>query len=298
MKSIFAISSIILLILVIPPASAQEISIGEKAKQKSVEVVIKDTGDVHVKHVVSSSNSLEHIKLIEGTIQNLTITNEEDEEQVVTTIGENNTVIIFPSESDSVVEYDLEDVLLLKDNTWTLDFLYLETTTFIIPEKLDLIFVNDRPVYIDDKRGFSCHGCQMVLEYSMDEPKNIRQVNWEGEEFLVDIRTFADVENFNFDQPAKKISFKVNDDNQFVTVIIPLELLWEPYMIFLDEEKIFFHNYINNGTHVWLNMRPETTGEIIIIGTTVVPEFPIITPLVVGFLMILVVPLIRKLNLH
>jgi len=295
---IFAIFIIISLILVIPSASAQEINIEEKARQKSVEVVISDTGDIHVKHIVSSSNSPKQVDLIDGTIQNLTITDEEGKEQFVTVIDENDAVVILPSENDSVVEYDLEDALLLKDNVWTLDFLYLETTIFVIPEKLDLIFVNDRPVYMGDKRGFACHGCQMILEYSINEPKKNKQVNWEGKEFLVEIRTFADIESFDFNQQAKKISFKISDDNQFVTAIIPLELLWEPYMVFLDEEKIFFHEYINNGTHVWLNMKPETPGEITIIGTTVVPEFPIIAPLAVGFLIILVVPLIRKFNLR
>ena len=75
-------------------------------------------------------------------------------------------------------------------------------------------------------------------------------------------------------------------------------MLWEPYSVFLDDEKIDFHEYINNGTHVWLNIRPETSGEIEIIGTTVIPEFPLIAPLAIGFLIILVMPLVRKVNLH
>ena len=299
MKSkIFAILSIIVLVLVIPSASAQEVNIGEKARQKSVEVIISEEGNVHVKHIVSSSNSPKYIDLIEGTIENLTMTNEEGEEQLVTVLGGGDAVMILPSDSDFIVEYDLEDVLLLKDNMWTLNFLYLETTSFIMPEELDLIFVNERPVRIDDKRGILCHGCQMILEYSTNEPKNAIQVNWEDREFLVEIRTFADIENFKFNQLEKKISFQVNDDNQFVTTIIPLELLWEPYMVFLDDEKIFFHKYINNGTHVWLSMRPETSGEITIIGTTVIPEFPIIVPLAIGFLIIVAMPLIKKFNLR
>ena len=75
-------------------------------------------------------------------------------------------------------------------------------------------------------------------------------------------------------------------------------MLWKPYSIFLDEERIMYHEIINNGTHVWLSMKPETSGGISIIGTTVIPEFPIIAPLAVGFLMILVVPLVRKFNLR
>ena len=90
----------------------------------------------------------------------------------------------------------------------------------------------------------------------------------------------------------------VIEEKRFVTAIIPLELLWEPYSIFLNDEKIFFREINNNGTHVWLNMKPETSGEIIIVGTTVIPEFPIIAPLAIGFLMILTVPLMRKFSLH
>ena len=83
-----------------------------------------------------------------------------------------------------------------------------------------------------------------------------------------------------------------------ILIIIPLELLWGPYVVLLDDAKIFFHEYVNNGTHVWVNMKPETTGEVAIIGTTVVPEFPIIAPLAIGFLIIMIMPFVRKFNLH
>ena len=289
---------IILLILVIPTATAQEVSIAEKANQKSIIVTINEAGDIHVIHIVSSSNSPKQVELIDGEIENLIITDEEGEEKMVTIIGNNDAVLIFPSSSNTIIEYDLKDVLFLKNNLWTLDFLYLETTSFILPEKLDLIFVNDRPVYLGDKKGFSCHGCQVVLEYSFNEPKNIIGVNWENQEFDIEMQTFASIENFEFDQPAKEISFEVKESNQYITTIIPLELLWGPYVAFLDDEKILFQDYNNNGTHVWINMKPNAPGEISIIGTTVVPEFPIIAPLAIGFLMIMMVPLIRKFNLR
>ena len=32
-------------------------------------------------------------------------------------------------------------------------------------------------------------------------------MNWEDKEFFVEIRTFADIENFDFNQPTKSISF-------------------------------------------------------------------------------------------
>ena len=298
MNKIIATFTIILLILVIPSVSAQQINVGEKANQKSVTVTINETGDVHVVHIVNSANTPKQVELIDGKIQNLIITDEEGEKKAVTTIGNNNAVIIFPSGSDSIIEYDLKNVLLLKNNLWTLDFLYLETTNFIIPEELDLIFVNSKPVYLDNQKGISCHGCQMIIEYAFNEPKNIIDVNWENKEFFVEITTFANIENFEFNQPTKEIKFNVNESNQFITTIIPLELLWEPYAVFLDDEKILFQDYKNNGTHIWINMRPDTAGEISIIGTTVVPEFPIIAPLAIGFLIIMMAPLIRKINLR
>ena len=293
---VFGFLVILLIISVIPVADAQ-ISIGQKADQRSIEVTINSVGEVHVKHVVASSNTPRQVDLIDGTVSDLSVTNEQGVEKQVNIIG-GVGVLILPSNRNSIIEYNLENVLSQKNGLWTWNFRYLETTTFILPEEVDLLFVNEKPVFFDEQNKFACHGCQMLLEYSINEPKNIIQVNWEDKEFLVEVRTLAEIESFDFNQSAKKISFKVNDNNQFVTTIIPLELLWDPYSTFLDDKKIIQHKFNNNGTHVWLNIRPETSGEITIIGTTVIPEFPIIAPLAIGFLMILVMPLMRKINLR
>jgi len=291
---VFGFLIILSIISVIPVADAQ----AGKAFQKSVEVIINLAGEVHVKHVIVSSNVPRQVELIDGTVSNLVVTDEQGEEKQVNVIVDNSKVLILPSNRDSIIEYNLDQVLSQKNDLWAWSFRYLETTSFILPKEVDLLFVNERPVFLGEKNRFLCHGCQMFLEYSINEPKNIKQVNWEDKEFLVEVRTLAKIESFDFNQPTKKISFKVNDNNQFVTIIIPLELLWEPYSVFLDDEKIDQHKFNNNGTHVWLNMRPETSGEIIIIGTTVIPEFPIIAPLAIGFLMILVIPLMKKVNLR
>lgn len=296
-SKIFGFLVILLIISIIPTIDAQ-ISFGEKASQKSVEIVINAVGDVHVKHVVSKADLPKQVELIYGTVSNLSVTNEKGEERQFSVIGDNTGVLIFPSDNNSIVEYDLAHAISKKDNVWTWSFRYLETTSFILPEEVDLIFANERPVYLDEKKGITCHGCQMVLEYSINEPKIYQNIKWEDREFLVEIRSHSNIDEFVFDQPTKSITFDVSEKNRFITTIIPLELLWEPYAVFLDDEKIYFHEYINNGTHVWLNIRPETTGEITIIGTTVVPEFPIIAPLAMGFLIIVIAPLIRKVNLH
>ncbi len=298
MKSeIFTSFLILTLILVFPQVNAQSDSFG-KVIQKSIQVTIDREGNVSVLHQIRDSNEPRQLNFVDGTISNLKFIDKFGRTELVDISKDADNIVILPDQRAVFVKYDLENALILKDNVWTLDFRYLQTTTFILPEEVDLLFVNQRPILFDKKNEFNCHGCQLVLEYSINEPKNIKQVNWKDKEFLVEVRTLSEIENFDFDQPLKKISFKVNDNNQYVTAIIPLELLWEPYSVFLDDEKIWYHDYINNGTHVWVSMKPETSGEIIIIGTTVIPEFPIIAPLAVGFLMILVVPLMRKFNLR
>ena len=294
---IFGFLAILFIISIIPIADAQ-ISLGEKATQKSVEVIINSVGDVHVKHVVSSSNLPNDLELILGTISNLSVTNEQGEEKLFSILGDNTGVLIQPSNEDSIIEYDLDQALSQIDDVWTWNFRYLESTSFIFPEEVGLIFVNENPVSLGENKGIACHGCQMVLEYSINEPKILNSVKWEDKEFVVEIRSHSNIDNFIFNQSTKSISFYVSEKNRFVTTIIPLELLWGPYSIFLNDEKMSFDKFNNDGTHVWLSMKPETTGEIIIIGTTVIPEFPIIAPLAIGFLMIIVVPLIRKVNLR
>jgi len=124
---IFGFLIILLMISIIPVADAQ-ISIGEKAVQKSVVVTIDSIGDVHVKHVVSPSNSPKDLELILGTVSNLSVTNEQGEEKLFSFLGDNK-VLIQPSKEDSIIEYNLDHVLSQIDDVWTWSFRYLELTT-------------------------------------------------------------------------------------------------------------------------------------------------------------------------
>ena len=261
------------LIIIIPTANAQIST--EEVKQKSVQVTINSTGEVHVIHIIDRSNSPGQIDLIDGTVSNLTVKDQEGNELQYAEIGGNDALLIFPSNERIIVEYDLADELILKDNVWTWDFLYLESTSFIFPDQVDLIFVNDRPAYLGEKNGINCHGCQMILEYSLDEPKLIREINTGDKEFLIEIRTWAEINQTSFEPTTKGINFEVIGENNFVTTIIPIDFLSEPYQVFLDGEKIIFHENINNETHVWLNMRPQSSGEVSITGT-VSPDIEIL----------------------
>ena len=288
---------ILLVILVVPQVNAQTESIIE-VDQAGVEVTITDEGNIEVIHQIRDPNESRQLKFVDGAVSNLELIDKLGNRESVSITKETDSIVILPEQDIVFVKYSLDDAIILKDNIWKLDFRYLETTTFVLPEEIELLFVNERPVFLEEEKSFRCHGCEMVLEYSINEPSNFEHVNWENKEFIIEIITFTEIEEFEFNQPAKQISFKVNESNQFVTTIIPLELLWNPYTVLLDNKKTYFNEYINNGTHVWVNIKPDTSGEVTIIGTTVVPEFPIIAPLVIGFLMIMILPFIRKFNLH
>ena len=297
---------ILTLVTVFPQVTAQSDST-EKASQKLVEITLDLEGNVKVTHQINNSNEQVQLELVKGTVSNLEIINELGERKVIETNNETKSILIAPNQGKLTVQYDLDDELMLKNNIWTLDYRYLQRTNFFFPDELGTIFTNGVPANLNDKKGLACHGCQILLEYSVNEPKNIRQVNLDGKEFLVEIITFVDFENFSFNQNEGEINFQIKDENQFVTTIIPIDLLWEPYSVLLDNEKIDFHDYINNGTHVWIKTKPTSSGEITINGTTTEPavdpkirentldsQIIIIIISIVGILAIIAIFLVRK----
>ena len=268
---IFSVFSIIFLILFFPQIHGQTESYDE-VSQKSVKITIDLDGTMQVTHQIRDSNEPKKLKFVDGTVSNLKITDRFAQSELIEINEEEDSYVILPNQGELFVQYSIDDAVVFKDGFWTLDFLYLESTTFFVPEEVDLIFTNERPVFLDEKKGFTCHGCQLLLQYSIDEPKNIMEIILEEDKFYVEIRTFSQIENFNFDQSKGKISFDVNNESQFLATVIPTELLWGPYIMYLDEEKIPFQEYINNGTHVWLNTKHESSGQIEILGNTIAVE--------------------------
>ena len=285
----------------VQPVSAQ-IGIGGAADQKRIDVYIEDFDKIHVVHEVSASKSATSLTLLEGTISNLKVIDSEGiEVQHGVSGGFGGTVIsIFPTDKDVFVEYDLSDVMFKKfQTTWTWSFLYLHTTTFHIPDTTDLVFVNDTPVYFTKDRVFNCHGCEMVLEFIPDEQKKIYKVTWEDKEFDVEVWGTTDISNFKFDQPTKSISYDFDDAERWVTVIIPLELLWGPYQALINDEKLFTHEFKVDDQHYGVSLKLDEPGTVSIIGTSVIPEFPIILPLmIIGITMVILLQYKNKIILR
>ena len=278
------------------PVFAQEITFGKKPQQ-TIEITIDEEGIAHVAHKVLGSNSTQQIQTLEGAMFNLSVTDKAGNSVQYLTLKKYPIDIVLPPSGKNLIliKYDLSDVISLKDGVWTWNYSGTEITNFYFPKNVDIIWVNDRPVYIGEK-GIRQHGGAMRLEYVMDEPIVLKEAEWEGKKFMVGIRTLTNVGELEFSQPTKSISFDVAQGKPLVAAIIPLELLWEPYDVYLNSNDTLNLEFHNNGTHVWLGFRPDTSGTIKIIGTTVVPEFPVFVPLAIGISAVLVLQFRNRLN--
>ena len=296
------ISTIIIfgLLTVIPTAYGQ-LSLGSEAKQELIEVKINPDGEINVKHVVSPSNMPTTVPLFLGEISNLIITDDLGEEINSGTANDakgNLSVLLLPSNQNSIITYNLEN-MKINNNLFNTEISYPQKFSVIFEESINLIFLNNNVLFLDDKRGVAINGGgNMKIEFYSTESKIIEKATWEENEFDVEIITDSEIQSFNFNQPEKSLSFQVNDENKFVTITMSEELLGGPYVTLLDDEKIKYTKFVRDKGIVSLNLKPETTGQVTIIGTTVIPEFSMFIPLIMGFLIILTVPAMRKFSLR
>ena len=296
------ISTIIIfgLLAVIPTAYGQ-LTIGPEVKQELIELKINPDGEINVKHIVKASNIPSTLYLFSGEISNLVVTNEVEVE-IQSGIGNdekgNMSIMVLPSQQNTIVKYNLEN-MILNDNLFKTEISYNEKFSVIFDESINLIFVNDNIIFLDNKKGISVNGGgNAKIEFYSNESKMIKEVVWEENKFDVEIITDSEIQSFNFNQPEKSLSFQVNDENKFVTITMSEELLGGPYVILLDDEQIKYTKFVQDGGMISLNLKPETTGQVTIIGTTVIPEFSMFIPLIMGFMIILTVPAMRKFSLR
>ena len=298
------ISTIIIftLITVIPTAYGQ-LGLGVEANQKSIDVFIDKSENVNVKHIVYSSNNPGNVPLFYGIVENsLKVTDEEGVEIEFGRTGNDvegiTGLLIFGSQKNTIIEYDLMEVKTLQDNLWSLNLQYPETFSIIIDSEINSIFLNNNLIELRDKNGISINGGGKInLQHYENIPITIKEIEWEENKFNIEIISNSEIQKFNFNQEEKSISFQINDENEFVTITMSEELLGGPYVVLLDNERIQY-NIVNNESTISLNLKPQSTGQVTIIGTTVIPEFSMFIPLIMGFVIIATVPLMKKFSLR
>ena len=299
MNQIIFLSLMIFALIAVPIANAQ---LGAPAYQKSNQLIIDEFNNIEAKHVIGFSNNPVMINLFEGAItDSITVTNENGKELefAIVGMGDYGSVTIFSADQNTIIKYNLRDMFRYSDNLITLNIGYPKTFGILFSEKIDQIFLGKQIIQLGDKKGISINGGGYVnVEYYYEMQKKIQEVQWKEDKFNVEIITDSKIDEFNFDQESKSISFQVNEKNKFVTINMEEKLLGGPYVILLDNEKIEFSQYSIKENYISLAMKPESSGEIMIIGTTVIPEFSMFIPLIMGFMIILTVPLMKKFSLR
>ena len=289
------------LITVIPTVYGQ-LTLGSEANQELIEVKINLDGEVSVKHIVRPSSMGSTLFLFPNSLDLPVMgTNEMGEEKQLGVIDDglgNKSIFVLPSKQNTIVEYNLENISL-NENLFSTEISYAETFSIIFDESVELIFVNNNMIFLDNKKGINVNGGgNAKIEFYSNESKITKEAIWEENKFDVEIITDSEIEFFNFSQPEKSISFQVNDENKFITITMSEELLGGPYVTLLNDEQIKYSKFIRDENIVSLNLKPEMPGQITIIGTTVIPEFSMFIPLIMGFMIILMVPMMRKFTLR
>ena len=286
-------------LIAVPIANAQ---LGTPAYQKSTHLIIDELNNIEAKHVIGFSNDPVMVNLFEGAIpESITVTNEDGKELEFAIVGMSDygSVTIFKATENTIIKYNLKDMFWYSDNLLTLNIGYPKTFGILFSEKTDQIFLNDQIIQLGDKKGISINnGGYVNVDYYSEMPKIIQEVQWKEDKFDVEIITDSEIDEFNFDQESKSISFQVNEKNKFVTINMEKKLLGGPYVILLNDEQIKYSKYSIKENHISLSMKPESPGQITIIGTTVIPEFSMFIPLIMGFVIILTVPFMKKFSLH
>jgi len=282
---------------------AQQITIGQHPVE-DVTVRIDESGRAHVTHYVKGNPVAPvQAELIKNNVTNLSVTDKNGSSVQYSTIGnlKKEAVLIFPAQRDiTLIKYDLPQIVSLHNGVWKWNYYTPTDTTFTdfyFPKGVDMIWANDRPVYLGEQ-GLRQHGDGMILEYIINEPVISQNVQWTDKKFTVGIRTLSDLGPYTFDQSATAYAFGINKPNSFVTVIMPQELLWGPYQGKLNGNGTLTTSFHNNGTHVWIGLKPSKSGTIQLTGTTAIPEFPLFVPLVIGISAVIALQFRNRLNFN
>ncbi len=269
-----ALAAVILCGLAAGGAHAQ-LGVGQPAEVRSVDVMIEDVDRVRVIHEVAGSDATRYIQLIDGTATDIEVVDGNGDE---VEHGESGgfgaaTVTIFPTGGDVFVKYVLDDALYVKDGTvWTWDFLYRMTVTFHLPESVEVAFVNNGPVYLADDPSFNCHGCQMLLEFVPDEKKTAETLTWDGEELEVEVWTSAQIGPLGFDQQSRSISYEYEDSEGWVTLVIPQEMLQDPYQALFNGEKVLTQTFGLGDGRQGISLKLTEAGTVSITSASAAPD--------------------------
>lgn len=284
-------------------AAFAQISMGGPPNE-DIMVSLDVNGTAHVLHKVQgNATSAIHVEMIGGNITNFSVTDQDNNSVQYSTISQKPmSVLLLPTQRNvTLIRYDLPNILTNNNGVWSWNY-YAPSdavyTDFYFPKGVDMIWSQDRPVYLGEKAGLRQVGNGMSLAYIINEPETIQTVQWQNQTFNVGVRTLANAGAPAFDQSSKAYAFNIDKPNSYVTVIMPKALLWGPYQSTMNTNATLTNLFNDNGTYVWIGMHPVHNGTLQITGTTAIPEFPMFVPLAIAISAVIALRFSNRLSFH
>jgi len=242
-----------------------------------IAVTIDETGTAHVTHNVKGpSSSPIQVDMIGGNITNFSVTDVNGGSVEYASMQKSPMSIILNTSQRNMtlIKYDLVNVVSNMDGVWKWNYYEPQDTDFTafhFPQGVDIVWANGRPVYLGNL-GLGQHGNGFTLEYVINEPMNILNVQLGDKNFGVGVRTVSGLGDHVFDQSQKTFAFTVNKPNIPITVIMPQDLLGGSYHVTINGNATLYQEFHKNGTHSWIGLLPAKNGTVQVIGTTIGQE--------------------------
>lgn len=195
-------------------------------------------------------------------------------------VSDDGSYAVVPAGIDGgglLVGYGLDGAMRLSEpSTYSWSFLYRATTSFALPDGVDVAFVNGQAVHFTGARAFTCHGCQMELEFTVDEPRGVQtfELGGGGEKERIDVGvwTAAEVGPLAFDPASMSVAYEaggVSDaGGRWVTLVVPPGLLGPPYRAEIGGENAPVTTFDAGDGLVGVSVRPAEDGTVRIFGST------------------------------
>lgn len=254
-----------------------------EARVPSASVAILGNGTVSVEHEVAGGGEARRVPLLGGQGARLVDVRAvgaggDGGEIGGIEVSDDGSHAVVPAGSGSLlVRYGLEGAMRLSEpSTYSWSFLYRATTSFTLPDGVDVAFVNGQAVHFTGARAFTCHGCQMELEFTVDEPRGVQTfemggVDGEKERIDVGVWTAAEVGPLAFDPASGSIAYEaggVSDaGGRWVTLVVPPGLLGPPYRAEIGGENAPVTTFDAGGGMIGVSARPAEDGTVRIFGS-------------------------------
>jgi len=259
---------------------------GVLIEQQTIVFEVERHSDVRIKHVIETGawnfDRPRIIEIIPGLHSNISVADEDGDSLNFSydgqTFEESNYIILNQKNGnyDLIAEYDLENFLDLENNLWTKEIQFNHDVMIYFEEDIELIFVNSRPVDLEDAKGINCMGCDMYLEFFNEDKIIYQNIMYNDKEHQIEILTDNKISELEFVGGGSEIlNFNIEEGEQLIVLKIPFELLLNPFSVYFTEEddteldqldKIRKSEYGQSDSHVNLSFRTDSKGTISIVG--------------------------------